>query len=221
MKRNKLVVLAVVVLVVASIAAFEVYQALQPRRGGIDYASASSTVHSPVRNGLELTATIKEVFLPEGQNLTVVAEVNNTLSTPLTVNATSITNPAYGPCQQAFASGVEVYSGNLTYLVLFNNGSNPTPLLLYDPSLTYTCPAVFNFQYVFQPDSAMATINSSLAGHFYRTDTRLVNESSVVAGYWVETPTGYQLQKFPPGQYTVVVFDAWGDRAIGHFQVVT
>lgn len=203
----------------ASIAAFEVYEASQPR-WWIDYALTSSTVHSPVRNGLELTATVKEVFLPEGQNLTVVAEVNDALSTPLTVNATSIDNPAYGPCQQAFATGVEVYSGNYTYLELFNNGSRPAPLLLYDPSLIYTCPAVFDFQYAFQPDSAMATINSSLAGHFYRTDTHLVSESSVVAGYWVGTPAGYQLQKFPQGQYTVMVFDAWGDRAIGHFQVV-
>ena len=204
----------------ASLAAYEVYQASQPRWGGIDYASAPSTFHSPVQNGLELTATIKEVFLPEGQNLTVVAEVNNTLSAPLMVDATSIDNPAYGPCQQAFATGVEVYSGNYTNLELFNNGSTPTPLLLYNPTLIYTCPAVFGFQYDFEPDSAMATVNSSLAGNHYRTETRLVNETSVVAGYWVQTPSGYQFQKFPVGQYTVVAFDAWGHRAVGHFQVV-
>lgn len=38
----------------------------------------------------------------------------------------------------------------------------------------------------------------------------------LLAGYWV----GGQFQKFPVGQYTVVAFDAWGDRAVGHFQVV-
>lgn len=42
----------------------------------------------------------------------------------------------------------------------------------------------------------------------------------VVGGYWASTSLGYQFKRFPTGQYTVVAFDTWGDRAIGHFQVV-
>lgn len=219
MKRNMVLVFGVVVLLAASVLVYEIGQSHQPNQ--IDYASASKVVHSPVRNGLELTATIEQIFIPEGQNLTIVAEVNNTLSTPMKVNSTSIVNPAYGPCQQGFATGIELYSGNYTYMELFNNGSTPTPFLLYDPSLTYTCPAVFTFQYTFEPDSATATINSSLAGHHFRTDTKLVIESSVVGGYYLKTSFGYQFERLPVGEYTVVVFDAWGDRAIGHFQVVS
>ncbi len=216
-QRGRALVFGIIILLAASVAVYEVSQTHQPR--WIDYASASRTTHSPVGNGLELTATIKEVFIPEGQNLTVVVEVNNTLSTPLRVDTPSMVNPTYGPCQQGFATRISVYSGNYTYLELFNNRSNPTPLLLYNPSLIYTCPAVFNFQYTFEPNSAVATINSSLGG-YHRIDTRLVNETSVVAGYWVQTPIGYQFKRFPIGVYTVVASDAWGDKAIGYFQVV-
>jgi hypothetical protein len=215
LKASKALILGVIVLVAASISVYEIDQSYQPR-WWIDYASASSTTHSPIRNGLELTATIKEVFLPEGQNLTVVAEVNNTLATPLTVNATSMVNPAYGPCQQGFATGIEVYSGNLTYMELFNNGSAAKPLLLYNPLQTTLCPAVFSWQYRFQSQSAVASVQGTLGRYHTRNETKLIEETSIVAGYWV----GDQFQRFALGQYTVVVFDVWGDRAIGHFQVV-
>ena len=216
MKGSRLVVVGVVVLVAASIAAYEVYQASRIKWGGFDYASASRTFHCRVRDGLELTATVKEVFLPEGQILTLVEEVNDTLSTPLTVNATSMVNPAYGPCQQGFATGVVVYSGNLTNKELCTTRSTPAPLLLYNPSLIYACPAVFSWQYSFRPQSALATVQGTLGGYHMKNQIRLVEETSIVAGYWV----GGQFQKFPVGQYTVVAFDAWGDRAVGHFQVV-
>src|SRR5215471_3335971 len=116
MKRHTSIILGVLVVLVALENAYQLVRLNQPPP--IDYTSASRTVHSPVRNGLELTATIKEVLLPIGQNLTMVEEVNNTLSILLKVNARSMDNPAHGPCQQAFATGIQVFSGNFTYLEL-------------------------------------------------------------------------------------------------------
>ncbi len=182
----------------------------------IDYASKSMVVHSPVHNGLELTATIQQIYLVEGQPLTVVAEVNNTSSTPLTVNATSMDNPAYGPCQQGFATGVQIYMGHYSA----GNLTQANELLLYNPSLI-SCPAVFTFRYTFGANSALATVQPSLGGYQPRSEARLVNETSVVGGYWVGSGQNYVFHAFPTGQYTVLVFDAWGDEALGYFQVVS
>jgi hypothetical protein len=177
----------------------------------------STVVHSSVRLGLELTATITPAFLAEGQNVTIVAEVNNTSSSNVEANTTSVVNPAEGPCAQGFFTSLDVYSGNLSYNQLFNNRSNPSPLRLYNPSLVYTCPRMFNFTYVFYPHGAVARIQSD-AGN----GTKAVRETSVIGGYWTGSGQNYAFHSFPPGEYTVVVYDAWGSqKLIGYFQVGT
>ena len=77
-------------------------------------SSGSSTIQSNVTGGLQLTATIKPVVAQQGNNISVTALVYDTLSTPVVVNATSMDNPADGPCQQGLATGVEVYQGSYT-----------------------------------------------------------------------------------------------------------
>jgi hypothetical protein len=181
----------------------------------VNNTSTSKVVNSNVPDGLELTATIEPNSVAEGQNVSVVAEVNNTQSTTLEVDSISMTNPAYGPCGQGFATGVRVYRGHYSLSSL----SQANELLLYNPSLTYLCPAVFTFQYTFSPDSAMATIQASLGAYQAENETRLVSETSVLTGYWVDSGLGYVFQRFPVGQYTVLIFDAWGDQAVGYFQV--
>jgi len=171
-------------------------------------------VHSGVRLGLELTATITPTMVIEGQNVTIVAEVNDTLSNDVEVNTSSITNPAYGPCQQAFFTSINVYSGNYSYDQLFNNRSNPYPLLLYNPSLVYTCPRAYDFTYVYYADSAIATMRSQ-GGN----ETKVFRETSVVGGYWTGSGQDYTFHSFPPGDYTVVVYDAWAQKLIGYFHV--
>ncbi len=131
-----------------------------------------------------------------------------------------MSNPAYGPCEQDFASSVRVYSGNYSYVELFNNRTQPTPLLLYNPSLVYTCPAVFAFSYAFHPMSATATVQAFLGGmESGKNQTRLVKEVSVVGGYWTGAGQTYAFHAFQAGDYTVVVYDAWGHQLIGYFRV--
>jgi hypothetical protein len=179
------------------------------------------TIHSGISSvGLELAVTLP-TRVPQGRNVTIVAEVNNTLSTPVRLNTTSMTNPAYGPCAQGFATKIVVYLGNYTYLQLFNNRSNPTPLLLYNPTLIYSCPAVFTFTYTFNPKSSVATIQPFIGGFQSKNETRAVRENSVVGGYWTASGQTYTFHKFQPGVYTVVIFDAWGNqKVIGYFKIV-
>jgi hypothetical protein len=179
------------------------------------------TIHSNVRFGLELTVTFASTVLASGQTLTVVAEVNNTLPSEVKLNTTSMTNPVFGPCAQGFATGVEVYAGNYSYMQLFNNGSRPSPLLLYNPSLSYLCPAVFTFMYTFRPNSAIATVQSFLGGsQAGKNESSVVKETSVVKGYWTGSGQYYNFHEFPQGQYTVMVYEGWGQKLIGYFQVV-
>jgi hypothetical protein len=159
-------------------------------------------------DGLQLTAAFSPV-VAQGSNVTVSAQVYNTLPTEVEVNATSMANPAYGPCQQRFATGVDVYQGDYSAA----NLTQGTELLLYNPVLIYTCPEVFTFQYSFAPNSDNATVEQIPGG---QTTTGPVSEMSTLAGYWTGSGQNYT---FPVGNYTLVVFDAWGQTAVGHFAV--
>jgi hypothetical protein len=174
-------------------------------------AATNTSFSSNVTDGLRLSATIDPTVVDQGGNLTVTAEVSNTLPTDVSVNATSMTNPAYGPCQQDFATGIHVYEGSYT-------SANISKLLLYNPSLIYTCPEVFTFHYYFSPESDVATVHTTGAPG---NTTGPISEASTVNGYWTGSGQNYAFQPFPLGTYTIEVFDAWGQTTIGHFQVST
>ncbi len=179
-----------------------------------------TTIHSSVNGlGLELTATLPTT-LSESQNLSVTAEVENTNPHELNLTSTSMVNHAKGPCGQGQVTAIDVYSGSYTYDQLFNNRSQPTPLLLYDPSLSYLCPAEFTFNYLFQPNSSSATVRAFLGGHQTMNQTEVVEETSVVAGYWSQSGSTYAFHQLSLGAYTVVVYDYWGNTIIGYVQVV-
>jgi YVTN family beta-propeller protein len=191
--------------------------------------SGSLAIESDINgSGLQLTATIEPTKVSQGENISVIAQVYDRLSSSLNVSSTSFVNSDYGPCAQGFATGVQVYRGQYTSA----NVSEGHGLLLYNPSLVYLCPAEFTFQYSFEPNSDNATVVPSL-GAFQDPNmdtTGPVNETSVLAGYWIGTGQGfldqngdesqaYAFNTFQPGTYTVVVDDAWGQKAIGNFQV--
>ncbi|HEV2390136.1 MAG TPA: hypothetical protein VGS04_05355 [Nitrososphaerales archaeon] len=217
--------LAVVLIVVIVAAAGIGLAALTHPKAGLSETTTSTasvglnevTLRSNVSLGLQLVATIKPIQASLGQNISVVAQVYNTLSTSVNVTTDSMGNPAFGPCQQRLATAVNVYSGNYSYGALFNNRSQPARLLLYDPSLAYTCPEVFSFNYSFSPNSDIALVQpdgpKGTAGP--------VNETSVLTGYWTGSGQNYTYKEFPPGTYTIVVFAAWGQKVIGYFRVTS
>lgn len=158
----------------------------------------SSVIYSQVQNGLLLSAVIQPTSAPFGQNITIAADVRDVLSTAIQVNASALDNPVYGQCQQGFATGVYVYSGHYTSA----NISRASQLLLYNPSFHTPCPFPSIQQYTFTP-------------------IRGVSETSLLTGYWTGSGANYSFQSFTIGEYTVVVFDAWGQEAIGYFHVVS
>ena len=164
-------------------------------------------VNSSISNGLELSALIGPIQASSGQNITVTAMVTNTLSTASKVNATSMTNTVYGPCAQNFATGVDVYQGNHTIFDL----SQGKALLLWDPGLVYSCITATHYQYLFSPNSDVATRLGS---------TGPVVETSVLSGYYSDSGQSHSFSRFSPGVYTVKIFDAWGQAVIGHFEVM-
>ena len=169
--------------------------------------------------GLQLEATVP-TSLADGENLSVIAEVDDTTPHELNLTSTSMVNHANGPCAQGQVTAVDVYSGNYSYVELFNNRSQPTPLLLYNPSLTYLCPAGFTFNYLFQPHSSTATIRAYLAGHqAMNNQTKTVEETSVVSGYWTQSGSAYSFHDFSAGTYTVVVYDYGGNTIIAYVQM--
>jgi hypothetical protein len=152
----------------------------------------SAVVYSPISDDLQLTAAIEPTSFPFGQNVTVIATVLDVGPSAFQLNATGLANPVYGPCTQDVATGVYVYSGYYAS----GNISKATQLQLYDPDAVYLCPTMSTVDYTFEPP-------------------RGLTEVSVLTGDW----SGSRFQSFPVGEYTVSVFDAWGQVAIGHFDV--
>jgi len=173
--------------------------------------TATSTVQ-----GLQLLASVRPSSLAVGQNVTIVAEVYNSLQTNVTINAGEITNPSQEPCGLGVVpTGIRVYSGHYT----FTNLSAASPLLLYNDSLAVPCFVVFNNTYTFQPNSDNATVSSLGASIKW-----VANETISLSGYWttglVAGPSSKLFsQNFEPGPYTVLVFDAWGQQLIEYFEV--
>jgi hypothetical protein len=172
-------------------------------------------ISSNTTDGLQLVARIVPLITSQPQNITVVAVVNNTLSSSVTVNATSLENPVHGPCSQEFATGVRVYAEHDT----FANLSKASELLLFDPSLEYPCVTVQIYQYTFSPRSDIANVTWSSSSSL---GTRAVNETSTLTGYWIASEEGgnYSFHLFPRGNYTILVFDAWGQEVLGYFEIV-
>ena len=49
--------------------------------------------------------------------------------------------------------------------------------------------------------------------------TKTVEETSVVSGYWTHSGSVYSFHNFSAGPHTVVVYDYWGNTIIAYVQV--
>lgn len=154
-----------------------------------------SLILSNVSSGIQLSVVIQPTGQVYGGNYTVTAIITDVLSTDVRLNASELVDPLYGPCPLHVATGLYLYSGRLTAATI----STESPLQLYNPSLIYTCPTENAQQYSLNPGGN-------------------ITETSVISGYWTSFGQGYTHVGIPPGAYTVVVFDAWGQSIIGYFQ---
>ena len=100
-----------------------------------------------------------------------------------------------------------MYHGNYTASTLPPGGG----LFFYNPTGIYACPTEIESQFSFSPNSDIATSG----GHSGPEQS----PTSELSGYYAGSGQNYAFTQFPPGVYTVKVFDAWGQAAIGHFEV--
>ena len=195
---------------------------------GIAAPSASSANPS---NALRLDLQLSNTT--QGVNVTV--SVHNTLNKVNNVTAASdwatYSNSLIDICYDQVAAPA-VYRGN--YGV--GNLSAGSPLAIDKVQGATICPVLSpSVVYSFGPDSGVAsasarfpmgpsTMNVSLsylASGYYTCSTgtpsfRPYNAS----GSWSCPQDGsYKFNPFPPGTYTVVAFDQWGDIAVSHFEV--
>jgi len=173
-----------------------------------------SSVAESNSSGLEVLATLVVTPPSQGKNIsvTVYGAVYNTLGKFNVLTAKSTINPALGPCQQQVATIVNVYAGYFSEY----NVSYARPLLLYNPTWHYSCPAFGTFQYIFLPASDMAAVGEGQASLSY---TQAVNESATLSGYWTGSGDSLTFQSFQTGTYTVGVSDYWGSTTVVHFTI--
>jgi hypothetical protein len=92
------------------------------------------------------------------------------------------------------------------------NYSSTSALALYDPTAIYACPTVSaTIPYLlFSPFSDDASFSFSSG----QNNSYLLSADYSVPGYWTGSGTFHQ---FPPGIYTALVEDEWGDVVLLHF----
>ena len=154
-------------------------------------------------NSLQLAASVEPTHLTQGQNVTVTAWIYSPLAYDVTVTWAPTENPSEAPCSDAKLTRVSVYAGNHT----FGDLSTASPLLQWNASVYPTC-----------LNLGMRTSTFEAYGG------TIMAETTTLGGYYVLSGTAnglsrYVFQSFPPGTYTIVVFDAFGQQVIQYFQV--
>jgi hypothetical protein len=115
-----------------------------------------------------------------------------------------------GTFPQSFA----VYQGDYSQA----NFTQATPLSLNSPQVGMICPSPPSNGYVdFSPQSETASAPAGVLSP--RPTTEKITLSDYITGYWTGQASSPSFKPFPPGSYTIVVMDEWGDSAILHFAV--
>ena len=170
-----------------------------------------NTVTAP---SLELTATVYPSVITAGQNVSIRVGVYDPLLTAVTVNSPPYPNQDLPSCGILSPMTFYIYEGNITFSDLKSN----TPLLLYNASIPFLCPAPLNVTLTFQPYSDTAT--------FFLNVTRSItlDYSHNYSGFWLSCNKGsnlpsYCFKTFIPNQYTVLFNDTWGQQELEYFTV--
>lgn len=196
---------------------------------GVAVASASAVNPS---NGLRLYLELSNTT----QGINVTVGVRNTLAK--TDNVTSAndwatySNSLIDICDNQMAA-FAVYQGGYGA----GNLTAGSPLAIYNVRGAASCPALSSsVVYSFGPDSGVAsvspgafasgpstmnvTLSYAATGYYTCSAGALSFKSDGASGLW-SCPAGgsYDFNPFPPGTYTVVAFDQWGDVATLHFEV--
>lgn len=222
-KSNTKFIVAGVIAIVVILVGVEVYAT-----SGISSGSTSQTITNTTATevtnstlGIEFSLSINSTSIVSGQAINVSYSITNTKNTSNNVSGESrwalpsLFSFAYSlfPCPRW--DTFVVYSGYYST----SNVSGVTPIRLYPSFEGYpSCPN-WNFSnFLFQPQSSVVSLSNPFPGSF-NTD-----ENYSLTGYYisqssVRTALNPPPNPFPPGHYTIVAGDEWGQMAILHFDV--
>jgi hypothetical protein len=160
------------------------------------------------------TSNAAAALIPFGTDITVTAYLYNPLHAFNDVSATPAENDALGDCGADLFTSIEVYSGFFTAA----NVSNGTPLQLFKPDESLLCVPMQLVSFVHMannftifPESRIAVLNGN--------QVVILNETSVISGYWTGSGENYIYQSFPVGKYTALISDQWGQMVFFHFTI--
>lgn len=174
-------------------------------------------------SGLSLRLGINSTILTTGQNLSVSISDYNSEDTANNMSVASdwpIANLTLYTCGTiGLPIGVDVLSGNYDK----GNLSSGMTLQIVEGGIA-SCPDAGSFNsYLFEPHNDRATFsgncNAGCGVPFYTSET------IAISGYWTggvllpDSITPTVLHPLPPGEYTVVGGDEWGNEVILHFVV--
>ena len=169
---------------------------------------------------LNLTLLLSSFTLTKGEGLSISEELFNNESYSFTV-AVSNNWPYFqgvqyrmtmDPCPDNLPFGFVILKGDYN-LTTYSQGQ---PLMLYEPNVIYMCPAEFPINsYEFLPFSDHVLILSNVNPPINFT----LENSILLNGSWSYVGSKAVFSNFPPGIYTVVAADEWGEIQIAHFSV--
>jgi hypothetical protein len=190
--------------------------------------TASTTTTTPNNNnsasskstsGLSLSLSLDSTTYQPSQQITIVIDEMNTLSSSNNVHASNdwaLNGLTLNNCGiEYYPFGILIFRGYCTS----SNISKATSLYFYDHIIDHGCQSIANFSdYIFTPKSDLA---SSVFNETIHSYTPLKYEITT-NGYWpvYAAPNyNYSFSTFEPGIYTVVAGDEWGAMVILHFTV--
>jgi hypothetical protein len=181
-------------------------------------ANGVNSAISKSKHGLSLSLTLLTSTYQPGQEVTIVINEYNTLSTTNNIPASNkwpLKGLNLDPCNPLSATlGVALFQGYYSFSDLFT----ATPLVIFAPSKVH-CPIEYiPVSYSFKPSSDIANIAidsdppSKLKEQQIRADI-------TIEGYWNTSDVNASFINLSPGVYTIVGGDEWGALAVLHFTV--
>jgi hypothetical protein len=191
----------------------------------ITSVSVSTVLSTPTASAKPVTSTTPSVQLfaavtpaiaPVGENVSIVAGIYNPLQSQVALNFTESLNPSEGPCYGGPVF-IWVFSGHHT----FANLSRASPLLIWNASNAVPCFKSETVSLTFAPNSDRAL---AVSQDMVYDSAWTINYTTVLSGYWINCcvagpGSSYTYERFQPGPYTVLVFDAWSQQVIEYFEV--
>lgn len=190
-------------------------QPSQPKTFVLVGTSATATNSSL---GLRLGLNISIDSSSEG-NLRIGIEERNVLNH---MNNVTVANDWRIPTSNLYDVRITSIVGFAVYWGAYglDNFTSGTPLALIEPGVSFNngepSPPTY---YSFQPMSDVATLSSGTF-LFRGTSTTSISFTDEISGYWTGGPSNSEFNVFPPGNYTIVALDQWGQVALLHFAVV-